>query len=78
MCSFRGELVLYGFAGGFAVELDLSGDVGGEPGFAGCVAVAGVGPVGEGERGRLRAVVRVRQPEGGSLLGGAVVGADLA
>src|SRR5690606_24304741 len=41
------------------------------------VAVAGVGPVGEGEGGGFL-VVGVGQAEGGALLGGAVVGARLA
>lgn len=57
-----------------SVELEVSGDGGGEDGFAGGVAVAGVLPVGEDEDGVRLAVV---QGEGGVFLGGAVVGACL-
>lgn len=58
-----------------SVELEVSGDGGGEDGFAGGVAVAGVLPVGEDEHGVRLGVV---DAEGGVSLCGAVVGAGLA
>jgi hypothetical protein len=57
-------------AGGLAVVLDVAVDGGGESRFAGSVAVSGVGPVGEGERGRVGVVVGVGQAEGFALMCG--------
>ncbi|MFH9242339.1 hypothetical protein ACH4KO_36765 [Streptomyces anulatus] len=45
------------FTGGFAVELETSGDGRGEDGFAGRVTVAGVLPVGQNEHGVRDAVL---------------------